>query len=70
MERPPIFIVSLFIKVMAWSLIIAVMILVGVILFYSHVTTLDMFGTLISAVIIAYIVHLWIYYSRGGNDGD
>lgn len=66
----PIFIASVFIKVLAWTLIIAVVGLVGVVLIFGHITTLDMFGTLISAVIIAYIIHLWIYYARGSKEED
>ncbi|OQX90622.1 MAG: hypothetical protein B6D58_09880 [candidate division Zixibacteria bacterium 4484_95] len=66
----PIFIASVFIKTLAWTLIIAVVGLVGVLLIFGHITTLDMFGTLISAVIIAYIVHLWIYYSRGSPEDE
>lgn len=68
MSQPPIFIASLFIKVLAWALIIAVAGLVGVVLIYGHITTLDMFGTLVSAAIIAYIVHLWIYHGRGEEE--
>jgi len=65
MSQPPIFIASLFIKVLAWILLIAVAVLVGIILIYGHITTLDMYGTINSAVKVAYIVHLWIYYGRG-----
>lgn len=66
----PIFIASVFVKVLAWTLIIAVAGLVGVIAVFGHISTLDLFGTLISAVIVAYIVHLWIYYSRGSEDEE
>ncbi len=66
----PVFIASVFFKVLAWALIIAVAGLVGVIVIFGHVTTLDLFGTLISAAIIAYIVHLWIYYGRGSEEED
>jgi membrane protein DedA with SNARE-associated domain len=66
----PIFIASVFIKVLAWALIIAVAGLVAVILFSGHISTLDLFGTLITAIIIAYIVHLWIYYARGSKEED
>jgi len=65
MSQPPIFIASVFFKVVGWALIVAVAVLVGIIIILGHITTLDLCGTLISAVIVAYIVHLWIYYSRG-----
>jgi len=65
MSQPPIFIASVFFKVAAWALIAAVAVLVGIIAIFGHITTLDLCGTLISAVIVAYIIHLWIYYSRG-----
>ncbi len=68
MSQPPIFIASVFFKVVAWALIVAVVVLVGIIIIFGHVTTLDLCGTLISAVIVAYIVHLWIYYSRGEEE--
>jgi uncharacterized membrane protein YjjB (DUF3815 family) len=70
MMNRPIFIASVFIKVLAWTLIIAVAGLVGAILIFGHISTLDLFGTLISAVIIAYIAHLWIYYWRGSKEED
>ena len=70
MSQPPVFIASVFFRVVGWALIVAVAVLVGVIVIFGHITTLDLFGTLISAVIIAYIVHLWIYYSRDSEDGD
>lgn len=70
MNQSPIFIAPVFIKVASWAIIIAVAALVGVILVYGHITTLDMFGTLVSAVIVAYIVHLWIYYSKSEEDGE
>jgi len=68
MSQPPIFIASVFFKVVAWALIVAVVVLVGIIVIFGHITTLDLCGTLISAVIVAYIVHLWIYYSRGKEE--
>ncbi|MCD6161346.1 MAG: hypothetical protein J7K40_02910 [candidate division Zixibacteria bacterium] len=70
MNQSPIFIAPVFIKTASWAIIIAVAVLVGVILVNGHITTLDMFGTLITAVIIAYIVHLWIYYSKSEEDSD
>ncbi len=70
MSKPPIFIGSLFLKVLAWVEIIAVAMLVAVIMIFGRITTLDMFGTLISAAIIAYIAHLWIYYGRNSQSGD
>ena len=70
MNQPPIFITSLFVKVLAWAEIIAVAVLVGVIVITGHITTLDMFGTLISAAILAYIIHLWIYYSKDEDEEE
>ena len=67
----PIFIPSLFSKVIAVVLTIAVLGILAVVWVAGHITTLDLAGTLISAVIIAYIIHLWIYYWKGpGNEDD
>jgi len=60
--KDPIFIPSLFSKVLAVIMALTVAGLLGVVLIAGHITTLDLAGTLICAVIIAYIVHLWIYY--------
>ena len=61
----PIFIPSLFSKVIAVIMAITILGLLAVIMIAGHITTLDLAGTLISAVIIAYILHLWIYYWKG-----
>ena len=67
--KDPIFVPSLFSKVIAVILVLAVLIIVAVVLIAGHITTLDLAGTLISAVIIAYIIHLWIYYwKRPGEE--
>ncbi|UCC80512.1 MAG: hypothetical protein JSW64_03885 [Candidatus Zixiibacteriota bacterium] len=58
----PIFIPSLFSKVIAVIMVLAILLILAVVLVAGHITTLDLAGTLISAVIIAYIIHLWIYY--------
>ena len=68
MKPPSIFIVPVFIKVLAWCLIIATAGLAGVIVISGHITTLDMIGTLMGAVIIAYIIHLWLFYGKGEED--
>ena len=58
----PLFIPNVFSKVLAWTLIITGASLVGIILLFGHISTLDLYGTLVSAVIIAYIIHLIICY--------
>ena len=68
--RDPIFIPSLFSKVIAVILVLTIAGLVGVVLIAGHITTLDLAGTLICAVIIAYIIHLWIYYWKKPGDFD
>lgn len=67
--RDPIFIPSLFSKVIAVTLALAIAIILAVVLIAGHITPLDLGGTLICAVIIAYIIHLWIYYWNR-SDGD
>jgi len=66
----PIFIPSLFSKVIAVIMAITIVGLLAVVLIAGEITTLDLAGTLISAVIISYIVHLWIYYWKrpGGEE--
>jgi membrane protein implicated in regulation of membrane protease activity len=66
----PIFIPSVFFKVLAVAFLIAVAGIVGVILIAGSITTLDLGGTLISMIIIAYIVHLWIYYGRRSKEEE
>jgi hypothetical protein len=58
----PLFVPNVFSKVLAWTLIITGAGLVGIILLFGHISTLDLYGTLVSAVIIAYIIHLIICY--------
>jgi hypothetical protein len=58
----PLFIPSVFSKVLAVVLLIAIAGLAAVGIIQGEISTLDIGGTLVSAVIIAYIVHLWIFY--------
>jgi hypothetical protein len=58
----PLFVADIFSKVLAWTLLVIGIGLVGIILLFGHISSLDLCGTLVSAVIIAYIVHLWICY--------
>jgi hypothetical protein len=60
--QEPIFIPSLFSKVLAVILAVSFVGILVSIWIYGHITKLDLAGTLICAVIISYIVHLWIYY--------
>ena len=60
--KDPIFIPSLFSKVLAVILAIAIAGILISVMIYGHITKLDLGGTLICAVIVAYIVHIWIYY--------
>jgi membrane protein implicated in regulation of membrane protease activity len=66
----PIFIPSVFFKVLAVAFLVAVAGIVGVILIAGSITTLDLGGTLISMIIVAYIVHLWIYYGRRSKEEE
>jgi hypothetical protein len=68
--QEPIFIPSLFSKVLAVILAVSFVGILVSIWIYGHITTLDLAGTLICAVIISYIVHLWIYYWKkpGGEE--
>ncbi|GEM_PF-2045841 len=68
--REPIFIPSIFSKVLAVILVISFVGILVSVWVYDHITKLDLGGTLICAVIIAYIVHLWIYYGRKSEDDE
>lgn len=68
--QEPTFIPSLFSKVLAAILAISFVGILVSVWIYGHVTKLDLGGTLICAVIIAYIVHLWIYYGRKSEDAE
>ncbi len=66
----PIFIPSVFFKVLAVAFLVAIAVIVGVVLVAGSITTLDLGGTVISMIIIAYIVHLWIYYGRRSKEEE
>lgn len=67
---PPIFIPSVFFKVLAVAFLVAIAGVIGVVLVAGSITTLDLAGTLISMIIIAYIIHLWIYYGRRSKEEE
>jgi len=58
----PVFIPSVFSKVLAAVLLVAIGGLTTIGLLQGSISTLDIAGTLVSSVIVAYIIHLWIYY--------
>jgi len=69
--KDPVFIPSLFSKVIAVIMALTLLGLLAVVLIAGRITTLDLAGTLICAVIISYIVHLWIYYwNKSGDEED
>lgn len=58
----PLFIPSLFSKVLAIVMVVVIGGLIAVGMIQGSITTIDIAGTLVSAVIVAYIIHLWVYY--------
>ena len=58
----PLFVADIFSKALAWTLLVIGIGLVGIILFFGTISTLDLCSSLVSGVIIAYIVPLWICY--------
>ncbi len=66
----PIFIPSVFFKVLAVAFLVAIAGIIGVVLIAGSITTLDLGGILVSMIIIAYIVHLWIYYGRQSKEEE
>ncbi len=66
----PIFIPSVFFKVLAVAFLVAIAGIVGVVLIAGSITTLDLGGILISMIIVAYIIHLWIYYGRQSKEEE
>lgn len=58
----PLFIPSLFSKVLALVMLVVIAGLIAVGMIQGSITTIDIAGTLVSAVIVAYIIHLWVYY--------
>ena len=58
----PLFVPGVFSKALAVILLVTFTGLIGVILLNGSLSTLDLCGTVISTFIVAYIVHLWMYY--------
>lgn len=58
------FVPSVFFKVLAVTLGIVLLGWAGSVWIYGEVTRTDIIGSLISAPIFAYMVHLWIVYAR------
>lgn len=59
-----------FVKVFAATLGVVFLGWAGSIWIYGELTRVDMIGSLISAPIFAYMVHLWILYARDQEYGD
>lgn len=55
---------SVFFKVLAVTLCVVFLGWGGSYIIYHELTTVDIVGSLISAPIFAYMVHLWIVYAR------
>ncbi|MCG8405278.1 MAG: hypothetical protein MI923_08790 [Phycisphaerales bacterium] len=59
---------SVFFKVLAATLGILFLGWLASIWIYGELTRTDMIGSLISAPIFAYLVHLWIIYAKESGD--
>ncbi len=61
------FVPAVFFKVLATTLTVVLLGWIGAIWIFGELKTVDIVGSLISAPIFAYMVHLWIVYAREGN---
>ncbi len=64
------FVPAVFWKVLAATLTVVMLGWVGAIWMFDELKTVDIVGSLISASIFAYMVHLWIIYARERPVGD
>ena len=60
----PLFIPEIFWKVLAGTLALAVAGLVIAYAVFGSLPLRDVIGTLISATILAYMAHLWVWFAR------
>jgi len=58
------FVPAVFFKVLVITLTVVLVGWVGSLWLYGELTTVDIVGSLISAPIFAYLVHLWIVYAK------
>ncbi len=64
------FVPAVFWKVLAATLTVVMLGWIGAIWIFGELKTVDIVGSLISAPIFAYLVHLWIIYARERPAGD
>ncbi len=61
------FVPAVFWKVLAATLTVVMLGWIGAMWIFGELKTVDIVGSLISAPIFAYMVHLWIIYGREGD---
>ncbi len=61
------FVSAVFWKVLAATLTVVMLGWIGAMWIFGELKTVDIVGSLISAPIFAYMVHLWIVYAREGD---
>ncbi len=64
------FVPAVFWKVLAATLTVVMLGWFGAMWIFGELKTVDIVGSLISAPIFAYMVHLWIIYARERRAGD
>ncbi len=64
------FVPAVFFKVLATTLTGVLLGWLGAIWIYGELKTVDMVGSLISAPMVAYMIHLWIVYGKNESPGD
>ncbi len=64
------FVPAVFWKVLAATLTVVMLGWLGAIWIFGELKTVDIVGSLISAPIFAYLVHLWIIYGRERPAGE
>ena len=64
------FVPAVFWKVLAATLTVVMLGWIGAIRIFGELKTVDICGSLISAPIFAYMVHLWVVYGKNESPGD
>ena len=64
------FVPAVFWKVLAATLTVVMLGWIGAMWIYGELKTVDIVGSLISAPIFAYMVHLWVVYGKNETPVD
>lgn len=58
--QPPFFVPALFFRVLALTVLVVVLTMIGIVVLWEPIDLVDMVGSTVCTPLVAYLIHLWL----------